>query len=385
MEEKGLASQLPSTGVTYVSSTQLVHEPDDTVDVKINTEIPHPKSNQSASDSSSTGCIKTSSCTQTNLAIDPETSIKLSFISAGISSYGSSIEYSSGKNTITSTPASFNRYRSQSHNSTQSNGRVFQTSTDRMTPTSLNKDFSDRHSETQEVRSNSQTVRTVLSFVLNVLFIYVAQSSREPDDIHKVDKQHGGGAGRPPTFPSAGNTPSKQSPQTQAATGSAGSTGSAPLKSILRTPTHEKKPSPGGPLSSFSPSLSPIQSLLTTSAMGGNRNDPDTTSPSIFDDSHIEHDNKDDDLHINQGTHRDHTVDLSASLFMSPLHYDSSDADGSLQSLSLLNVTSNTTLASGVGTGSPQQHGRDRATHSKSNHYSYASRVSRKKKSPLRR
>lgn len=202
------------------------------------------------------------------------------------------------------------------------------------------------------------------------------------------DKQLAGGIGRPPrSSPSAMNTPSKQGltqsvaqvhTQTHTQTGAAGAS-TAPLKSILRTPTHEK-PAPGGPLSSFSPSLSPIRTLLTTStveAMGDKRN---TTSPSIFDDSHIEENDKDG--HVTQCDNYDNRVNLSASLFMSPLHYDSSDADGSLQSLSLLNVTSNTTLA----TGGKDPHLSLSYAHPNSNQYSYSSRgLHRRKSSPARR
>lgn len=361
MEEKGLASHLSSTDDTDNIFTQLVHGADNIGDIKSDAERSHPKSNTtSSSDSgSSDRCIKTNSFTQTNLAIDPETSVKLSFISAGISSYGSSIENSSSKHTITSTPASSNQY--QAHSDTQSYRHVYQTSTDRISPTSLNKDFSDRNSQAQDV------------------------PVREHEDKYAAGDKQQGGAGRPPPFPTTVNTPSKQSPtQTQGQTST--QTGSAPLKSILRTPTHEKTPSQGGPLSSFSPSLSPIQSLLTSTLGGGHRNDHETTSPSIFDDSHIEHDDKDeDDSHMAEGTNRANTVNLSASLFMSPLHYDSSDADGSLQSLSLLNVTSNTTLASGVGASSPGQRRRDHISLSNPGDYSYSSRVPRKKKSPATR
>lgn len=250
--------------------------------------------------------------------------MKLSFISAGISSYGNSIEYSQSKTILTpSTTSSHPHSQSRSH--AHFNHSANQKSADRLSPTSLNKEFTEQNAH-----------HTAPQSPMNL----------QDKSSMTVDKL----TGRPPTFPSSTTTtPSKQPSQ--------------PLKSILRTPTHDKS---NGPLNSFSPSLSPIHTLK--SAPNGDEfpaseklksNDP------FFNDSRM-------DVEGGNDMTKDDGVNLSASLFMSPLSYDSSDADGSLQSMSLLNVTTNTTLASGQVTGNNMGHG----------HVAYGD--GRRKKSPRR-
>jgi hypothetical protein len=171
-----------------------------------------------------------------------------------------------------------------------------------------------------------------------------------------------------------------------------------PPQSTLRTSPPDKPLPPsssGGPLSSFSPALSPIARAAGAGGRGFRDNEDNGSvernkgsSISMFDESHIEDDEREDSSAARRGG--ESAVNLSASLFMSPLHYDSSDADGSLQSLSLLNVTSNTTLASGAGL--LDRPGReDRGAHAlPSPHHSHSSRPTsssgpRKKKSPSTR
>jgi hypothetical protein len=305
---------------------------------------------------------KTSSFTQTNLAIDPETSIKLSFISAGISSYGSSIEYSNGKSTITSTPASSKHYISASYGSTESHGHgqthQFQRNADRVSPTALSKDFVDH--DQNEVMCEPTPIPIYLILKLSFFVrlcncVRYQQQPKEQEDAMKSPRTADKQTGRPPTFPSA-STPSKQT---------------APLKSILRTPTHEKS---SGPLSSFSPSLSPIQSCnmegLRAAEVSAEKH---KSSESVFDNSRAEEDEEGGGKAVN----------LSASLFMSPLHYDSSDA--SLQSLSLLNVTTNTTLASGVSLGAQKNDEGHYSNNTYRQRHSYSAReATRKKTSPAR-
>ena len=179
----------------------------------------------------------------------------------------------------------------------------------------------------------------------------VRTTSKSPAD----NKQ----TGKPPTFPSS--TPSQ----------------TAPLKSILRTPTHEK-PRHSGPLSDFSPSLSPIQNT-TTPNMDRLRDSDDfiernQLGKSFFDNYQLL------DVDKNESIHDASNVNLNASLFTSPLRYDSSDGDGdgSLKSLSMLNVTSSTTLASGFGPQSNKRYKNENFLRDESNFVRSSSRKSKK-------
>lgn len=152
--------------------------------------------------------------TQTNLAIDPQTSVKLSFISAGLSSYGSTIEESFAGRTATRSATS----QTGSH-------RHF------VTP-------STRHQQHQ------------------------FDEGEDGGEFHRGDlrSEERAPLSRPPPVPSISNSSTR--PPAPPVT---------PLRSILRTPTRasasdyeDTPPIRSGPLNAFSPALSPIHSIHST-------------------------------------------------------------------------------------------------------------------------
>ena len=98
---------------------------------------------------------KAHSFTQTTLAIDPETSVTLSFVSAGISSNDSTLINTGSKHVISSTPSSanpFNHFR-VGKGGTQQQSRMSSLNAERMSPTALVNDFEETHADKDNQKS----------------------------------------------------------------------------------------------------------------------------------------------------------------------------------------------------------------------------------------